>query len=371
MPDYYAILGVPRDASAEDIKRAYRKLARESHPDANPDDPHAEERFKQIAEAYGVLGDPERKRQFDTFGEAGSPFSGAGFGGLDDIMEAFFGGSVFGRQRTARRRSAAIPGQDIGAEVVITLEDAVFGAKRDLDLRSRAHCDRCGGEGCEPGTYRGKCARCGGQGEIRASRNTLLGTVMTSRPCTVCEGVGEAPTVPCTTCGGDGRVDDRRTVTVDVPAGVDDGTTMRIRGRGESGVRGGADGDLYVRIHVEPHDVFERRGNDLLCALEVPLTQAVLGAEIPVQTLDGAESVDLPAGAPHGTVLRVRGKGVPHLNGGGRGDLLLHVSIDIPKKLTAEERTLIEQLAALRGESVKSGKGKGVFRRVRDSILGE
>ncbi|MCA1830333.1 MAG: DnaJ domain-containing protein, partial [Actinobacteria bacterium] len=300
MPDYYAILGVSRDASAEDIKRAYRKLARESHPDANPEDPHAEERFKMIAEAYGVLSDPERKRQFDTFGEAQSPFSGAGFGGLDDIMEAFFGGSAFGRQRT-RRRTSAVPGQDAGVAVAITLQETVSGARRDVDINARARCERCNGDGTEPGTFRGRCGRCGGQGEIRATRNTILGTVMTTRPCDVCAGSAEAPTNPCTTCGGDGRVLGTHSVAVDIPPGIADGTTLRIRGKGEVGVRGGADGDLYVRVDVEPHELFERRGDDLVCALEVPLTQAVLGADVTVRALDGDEEVSVPAGTQHGT----------------------------------------------------------------------
>ncbi|HVL33280.1 MAG TPA: DnaJ C-terminal domain-containing protein, partial [Actinomycetota bacterium] len=215
-----------------------------------------------------------------------------------------------------------------------------------------------------------RCATCGGQGEIRATRSTILGTVMTSRPCTSCGGSGEAPTDPCSECRGSGRTQRMRTVRVDIPAGVDDGTTLRLRGKGESGVRGGQDGDLFVGIQVTPHEIFARRGNDLVCELVVPMTQAALGAEIPVRTLDGEVTIRLPAGTQHGSVIRVRGYGVPRLDGRGTGDLLVHVGVEIPKQLKSEERELIERLAEVRGETVDPGQG-GFFRRLRDSFLGE
>lgn len=372
MPDYYAILGVDRGAAPDDIKRAYRKLARAYHPDANQEDPHAEEKFKQVAEAYDVLSDPQKRQRYDTFGDAGAGaggFPGGGIGDLGDIMEAFFGGSPFGRART-RQRTSAVGGQDVGVSLSLTLEDAVHGVQRDVEFATFVRCEKCLGEGCEPGTYRGKCSSCGGQGEIRQTRQTILGTVMTSRPCHVCGGAGESPTVPCQDCGGAGRRQRARTVRVDIPAGVDDGTTLRLRGRGEEGVRGGPDGDLFVGIHIETHDIFERRGNDLLCELVVPLTQAVLGAKISVKTFDGDVEVDLPAGTPHGTVLRLRGHGVPRLDGRGTGDLLVHVGIDVPKHLKPEERELFEKLAEIRGDRVGGSPG-GLFRRLRDSILGE
>jgi molecular chaperone DnaJ len=369
MPDYYAILGVQRGASADEIKSAYRKLARESHPDANPADPHAEERFKAIGEAYEVLSDPAKRQQYDTFGDA-SPGGGfGGFGDIGDIMDAFFGGSPFGRART-RTHTSAVPGQDIGTSLVLTFEEAVFGTKKDVDVQALTRCDRCKGDGCEPGTYRARCTNCGGQGEIRSTRNTILGTVMTSRPCPNCGGMGEAPTNPCSNCRGQGRVMRRRTTTVEIPAGVDDGTTLRMRGTGEAGVRGGADGDLFIRINVRPHEFFARRGDDLECELNVPVSQAVLGAEIPVQTLDGSETVRLAAGTQHGTVVKLRGHGVPRLDGRGRGDLLVHVTVDIPDHLKSEERALFERIADLRGEAV-AGEQKGIFRRLRDSFLGQ
>lgn len=368
MPDYYAILGVSRDATQEDIKRAYRKLARESHPDANPEDPHAEDRFKQISQAYKVLSDPEARRRFDAFGDAGpagAPFGG--FGDLSDIMDAFFGGSPFGRTRA--RRTSAVAGQDIGVAVTLSLEQAVFGTTAPVEVATVAVCERCGGDGCEPGTFRDRCSRCGGQGEIRASRQTILGTVMTSRPCPVCGGAGEAPTTPCTPCSGQGRTRGTRRIDVEIPPGVDDGTTVRLRGHGESGVRGGRDGDLYVQVAVSPHDIFEREGDDLICDLAIPLTQAILGIELPVTTLDGEETLRIPPGTQHGSILRVKGSGVPRVRGSGRGDLLVHVSVEIPKKLSDEELELIERWASIRGEQVGGGQ-PGLFRRLRDSLRG-
>jgi molecular chaperone DnaJ len=252
----------------------------------------------------------------------------------------------------------------------LRFEDAVFGTKQEIELSTMSRCDRCNGDGCEPGTFRGKCPACGGVGELRATRNTILGTVMTSRPCAQCGGSGEAPTDPCTTCRGQGRVPKKHTVTIDVPPGVDDGTTLRLRGEGEGGVRGGADGDLFVRINVRPHEFFARRGDDLLCELTVPLSQAILGASIPVQTLDGTEELEIVAGTQHGDVLKLRARGVPRLDGRGRGDLLVHVAVEIPRRLKPEERELFERVAEIRGEAVSDGS-KGIFRRIRDGFLGQ
>lgn len=371
MPDFYGILGVPRDASAEDVKRAYRRLARESHPDANPDDPHAEERFKQISEAYQVLSDPDARGRYDAFGTA-DPRAGAGaggFGDLGDIMEAFFGGGPFGRART-RQRTAAVAGQDVGASVTLTFDEAVFGAKRPVDFTALGRCERCNGEGCEPGTFRSRCQRCGGQGEIRATRQTILGTVVTSRPCPACGGAGEAPAVPCVDCRGAGRTARRFSHTIEVPPGVQDGMTLRLRGNGEQGARGGPDGDLFVSIAVEPHEVFERDGDDLACAMRVPVTQAILGAEMPVQTLDGIETIRIAPGTQHGTVVRIKGKGAPRLDRGGRGDLRVYLAVEVPQKLTPEERALIEQLAELRGETISPDE-RGIFQRLRDTLRGQ
>jgi molecular chaperone DnaJ len=367
VPDYYAILGVARDAAPEEIKKAYRRLARGSHPDANPSDPHAEERFKQISEAYAVLSDPAARQRFDTYGDADPRTATAGFGDLGNIFDAFFGGG-FGGGR-ARTRTSAVPGQDVGVSVTLSLGEAVTGTKVPVHLDTVAACDRCEGDGCEPGTFRARCGTCAGQGEIRSSRQTILGTVMTSRPCTTCEGAGEAPAVPCATCRGGGRVRASREVTVDIPAGIADGMTLRLRAQGEAGVRGGASGDLFVRVHVTPHEVFEREGDDLVCDLAVPLTQAVLGAQVPVRTLDAEQLLRIEPGTQHGTVLRIRGHGVTRLDGRGRGDLLVHISIDIPTKLSQDERALFERLAQVRGEPT-GVEQRGMLRRLRDSLRG-
>jgi len=372
MPDYYQVLGVSREAGPEDIKRAYRKLARESHPDANHDDPHAEEKFKAIAEAYAVLSDPQKRQQYDTFGTADPRVGAQGFGGfgdLGDIVDAFFGGgSPFGGAR-ARRRTSAVPGADLVVDEVLSLDEAIFGTQRTVEVASVVACQRCGGDGCEPGTHRTRCSRCGGVGEIRMTRNTILGQVMTSRPCDVCGGAGEAPAVPCEGCRGAGRVRAPRSITVDIPGGVSDGTSVRLPGQGEAGVRGGPNGDLFVRIHVKPHDIFERDGDDLACEMEIPLTQAVLGAEIPLETFDGERTLEIPPGTQHGDVISLRGLGAARLDGRGRGNLRVHVSVHIPTRLTAEERDLFEQLAAARGET-SGGKQSGIFRRLRDTLRG-
>lgn len=369
MPDYYGVLGVARDASPDDIKRAFRRLARDSHPDANPEDPHAEERFKQLNEAYEVLSDPEKRRRYDTFGDADASGGFGGMGDLGDIMDAFFGGSPFGRART-RPRTTAVPGRDVAVAAVLSLEEAVFGASRALTVETLQRCERCNGDMCEPNTFMSRCSRCGGQGEIRASRQTLLGTVMTSRPCPQCNGAGESPAVPCTACRGAGRLPATRTVSVDIPAGVDDGTTVRVRGQGEQGARGGPDGDLYVQVRVQPHEVFHREGFDLHCELDVPLTQAVLGATIPVETLDGGHEISIPPGTQHGTVLRLKGLGVTRLDGRGRGDLLVHVVVDVPRAVKGEERELFERLAQVRGEAVDEPQ-PGLLKRLRDTLLGQ
>lgn len=366
-PDHYAVLGVPRDASSDDIKKAYRRLARESHPDAHPNDPHAEERFKEVGRAYAVLSDPDKRARFDRFGDEGGQ-QAAGFGDAFDIFETFFGSSAFGRR--PQRRTSAVQGQDLGVSVVLTLEEAVAGVRREITVDGVDICGTCDGDGCEPGTSRTRCASCQGQGEIRQTRNTILGAVMTSRPCPACGGAGEAPTDPCTACRGAGRVRATRTLSVDIPAGVDDGTTLRLRGRGEAGVRGGGTGDLFVQIAVAQHEHFIRDGAHLRCQLDLPVTQAALGAEIEVPTLDGKVIVKVPAGTQNGTVLRVRGEGAGTPDGRVRGDLLVHVSVQIPTNLSHEERELFEKIADLRGETV-IGESRGLLGRLRDTLLGQ
>lgn len=367
MPDYYRVLGVGPNASQEDIKRAYRRLAREYHPDTNAS-PDAEERFKEISAAYEVLSDPAKRERYDMFGDAGPTATFGGFGDLGDLMETFFG-TPFGRTRArSTRRPVAQRGRDVETHLTLEFAEAVFGTEKQIDLRMVQSCDRCGGNGCEPGTLRTRCERCGGTGEFRHVQRSIFGTMMTSRPCGACEGTGEVAADPCRACAGEGRVLAGGSVTVDVPQGVEDGTTLRVRGRGEAGIRGGEPGDLYVHLHVGPHVQFRREGSDLHCRLAVPFTQAALGAEVALETLDGEEVVKIPPGTQPGTAIRVRGRGVPRLEGSGRGDLVVELDVEVPRRLTAEQRALIEQLAALRGETAggagrpKAGKLRNVFR---------
>jgi molecular chaperone DnaJ len=343
--DLYDVLGVSRDATQEDIKRAYRRLA---HPDVNQE-PEAERRFKEINLAYQTLSDPARRRQYDLFGGEGLSPDLFGFGDLGDIVEAFFGPSPFGRART-RRRTRTTRGSDLRVMLSLAFEEAVFGASKEVSLNALRLCDRCQGTGAEPGTFPSRCSVCGGSGEVSDVRRSVFGTVMTSRTCARCEGTGEEIASPCRTCRGEGRVAAERTITIEVPAGVADGMELRIEGAGEEGRGGGRPGDLYLALAVAPHSVFERRGQDLVAILEVPVLAAITGTEVEVDTLDGTATVTVAPGTRAGTVLRVKEAGVPNLGRRGRGDLLLRVDLDVPSKLGREERRLVADLAERRGE---------------------
>jgi molecular chaperone DnaJ len=357
--DLYGVLGVNRDASDEEIKRAYRKLARELHPDVNGE-PDAAERFKQVAAAYEVLSDPGKRRQYDMFGSGGGAPDLFPFG---DIFDVFFGGG-FGGRRTARpRRTRAHRGGDVFAELTLSLEEAAFGLQREVPIDALEACSRCQGSGCEPGTHPTRCSRCGGSGEVQDVQRSIFGTIMTAHPCTTCEGTGQEIRERCTECRGDGLTSRRQVVTVDVPAGVSDGMELRVSGAGDSGRLGGATGDLYVALHVTPHPVFERQGQDLRAVLDVPMTQAALGAEFEVPTLDGKERVRVHPGTHSGTVIRLRGHGIPHLGRRGRGDLYLTVLVQTPEGLKRPERELVERLAEMRGEDLGRGPAPASLRR--------
>lgn len=346
--DLYDVLGVSRDATQEDIRTAYRRLAREHHPDVNRD-PEAERRFKEINLAYQTLSDPARRRQYDLFGGEGLSPDLFGFGDLGDIVEAFFGPSPFGRART-RGRGRTVRGSDLRLTLSLTFEEAVFGVPKEVMVHGLRLCDRCRGTGGEPGTHPSRCSTCGGSGEVSDVRRSVFGTVMTSRTCATCEGTGEEIASPCRTCRGQGRIPAERTVTVEVPAGVADGMELRMEGLGEDGRAGGRPGDLFFTLAVDPHPVFERRGQDILGVLEVPVLAALVGAEVEVDTLDGPATVPVPPGTRAGSVLRIKGAGVPNLGRRGRGDILLQVDLAVPEKLGREERRLLEDLAERRGE---------------------
>ena len=355
-PDLYAALGLDRDASQDDIRRAYRRLARELHPDVNQS-PDAERRFKEVTAAYQTLSDPARRRQYDTFGRGGASPDLFPFADVGDLFDVFFGGGFGGRQRGGPRATRTHRGEDVFAPLTLTFEEAAFGAQKEVTVEGLVECERCQGSACEPGTHPSRCTRCGGLGEIQDVSRGMLGTVLRTRMCSVCEGTGEEISTPCKECGGEGRTPRTQTVSVEVPAGVSDGMELRISGGGQDGRQGGGAGDLYVSLRVQPHPVFERRDEDLVCALSVSMTQAALGAEVEIPTLEGEEKVRLAPGTESGAVLRLRGKGAGQLGRRGRGDLFVTVLVETPTPRSKEERALLERLAELRGEMPRKGEG--------------
>jgi molecular chaperone DnaJ len=348
--DLYQVLGVPKDASDDDIRTAYRRLARELHPDVNQD-PAAEERFKEIAGAYEILSDPDKRARYDAFGTAGGP--GQQFTDISDIFEMFFGQGGFGgfgRTRRSGPRSRTRRGEDLAVRDVLTFTEAAFGVRREVQVDRMAACDRCLGVGAEPGTAPIACRTCGGTGEVQSVRRSVFGTLMTTSPCRTCDGTGQEIPDPCERCFGKGRVPEQATVTVEIPAGVSDGMELRVAGAGHAGVAGGPAGDLFVRLTVEPSTAFERRGQDLFTVLDVTMTHATLGADVVVAGLEGTETLRVEPGTESGTVLRLKGRGIPNVNRRGRGDLFVTVHVVTPRDLPKDQRRLVEQLAELRGE---------------------
>lgn len=359
--DHYAVLGVSRDASSDEIKRAYRRLAREYHPDANRTDPEAEERFKEISRAYETLSDAEKRQRYDMFGDERAGAAGfSDFGGISDLFASFFGGGFGGQQRHGPTRGA-----DLLAEVELTLEEADRGIERDVEIATLGECDECKGSGAAPGTFPTRCSDCGGTGEQRQARRTVFGNVVTATTCVRCGGRGEEIVSPCPKCGGRGRVQVTDTLTVQIPAGVDDGAQLRVSGRGEAGVRGGRTGDLYIGIRIQEHPVFRRAGDDLGCEVAVPMAVAALGGTIEIPTLMGPEERDIEAGTQSGEVVRLKGKGMTRLNGRGRGTLVALLRVETPTDLTEEQSALLQEFAKLRGEQTSS---RGLFDKIKESF---
>jgi molecular chaperone DnaJ len=349
--DYYGLLGVRRDATPEEIKRAYRKLARQLHPDVSSE-PQAKERFAEISTAYEVLSDPAKREIVDLGGDplsqAGTNAGAGPFGmGFQDIMDTFFGG---GGARSRGPRSRTRAGADALIQLDLELSEIAFGVNREITVETAVVCADCEGAGAAAGTSPHTCDTCGGSGEIQSVQRSMLGQVITARPCAACQGFGTIIADPCQNCGGDGRVRQRRTLRVKVPAGVEDGMRIRLLGESEVGPGGGPPGDLYVEVHQRPHDVFTRKEDDLHCRVSLPMTAAALGARVTLRTLDGEEAIDIKAGTQSGAMVRVRARGVPHLRSAGRGDLHVHLEVKTPTKLDAEQEKLIRELARLRDE---------------------
>lgn len=381
--DYYGLLGVSRDASPEELKKAYRKLARQLHPDVN-DAPDAAERFKEVTQAYEVLADPDKRAIYDRGGDpmAAGGGMGGGFGqgfSFDDIMDAFFGSGASARGPKSRVQR----GSDALLRVSISLAEAAFGVTRDLKVDTAVLCEVCAGSGAQEGSSPVTCGTCHGHGEVQTVQRSLLGDIRTARVCPTCRGFGTVIPDPCAECGGDGRVRSRRTITVSIPGGVDDGNRIQLAGEGEVGPGGGPAGDLYVEVRVQRHEVFTRSGDQLACQVTVPMTAAALGTRIDIPTLESERTdledmqetvaIDVPPGTQSGQTVTVRGQGVQRLRGSGRGDLLVQIVVQTPSELDDRQRELLNELATLRGEErpeplvAHSGKG-GVFGRLRDAF---
>ncbi|MEP6709195.1 MAG: molecular chaperone DnaJ [Verrucomicrobiota bacterium] len=370
--DYYEILGVGRNASGEEIKRAYRKLAVKFHPDKNPDDAHAEEKFKELGEAYDVLMDEEKRAAYDRYGHAafsqGMGGRGGGFHDPFDIFREVFGGSagggIFetffgGGERTDREDRQR--GSDLRYDMQITLEEAAFGVEKEIEVRKLDACDKCKGAGAEAGSRAVTCPSCHGRGQVISSR----GFFQVSQTCPRCRGVGEIIEKPCRVCDGEGRIEKTSRIKLKVPAGIADGSRLRSSRNGEAGIRGGAQGDLYVVIHVKEHPIFQRDEDNLYCEVPIPFCTAALGGEIPVPTLDGKASLKVPAGMQSGQIFKLRGKGVSNVNGRDRGDLLARLLVEVPTRLNAEQRQKLEEFAGLCGEE-NTPLHKSFFERAKE-----
>ncbi|MFQ5855768.1 MAG: molecular chaperone DnaJ [Anaerolineae bacterium] len=367
--DYYDVLGVDREASKDEIRRAYRRKARKYHPDVN-NSPDAADRFREVKEAYEVLSDDEKRAMYDRFGHDADQF-GRGFGdfsgfGIDDIFSEFFG---FGtRTRTAARR-APVRGRDLRVDITLEFEEAVFGTEKELEIPRWEICGACGGSGAEPGTMPVTCVQCSGTGEVRQAQQTgLFGSFVTIVTCPRCQGTGEVISTPCSKCRGRQRVHASKVISVEIPAGVDEGTRIRLTGEGDVGERGGPPGNLYVNIHVKPHEFFERRDNDIYFELPLNVAQAALGDEMQVPTLEGEEALRVPPGTQTGQIFRLRGKGVPYLRREGRGDQVIRVFVVTPTNLTDEQKQLLKELSKTLGREVIPQRGKNFMDWLKDAF---
>ncbi len=356
--DYYEVLGVPRTASQEDIKKAYKKLVKQYHPDLNPDSKTAEDKMKEVNQAYDVLSDADKKARYDQFGSEDGMGGFGGFGGngaggfggagdFGDIFDMFFGGGFGGG---SRRQSGPRQGSDLRVDLTVSFEEAAKGTEKEIELTRTENCTVCGGSGAKPGTSRNNCPQCGGSGKVRINQSTPLGKFQTIKTCPRCNGEGTVVDKPCGTCNGSGKVRRTKKIKITVPAGVDTGSRLRMQNEGEGGYLGGPPGDLYIYITVKPHKFFRRSGDDIYCDLPISMVQATLGAEIEVETLDGKVKLSIPEGTQSGTSFRLRSRGFPKLRGYGKGDQHVKVQVQTPTRLSAEQRELMRQFAEMSGE---------------------
>lgn len=367
--DYYEVLEISKDASDDEIKRAYRVLAKKYHPDVNPDDKEAEAKFKEVSEAYGILSDQDKRAKYDAYGHDAfdgtgnarpdDPFSGFG---VEDIFDTFFGGGIFGN-RGRRNSNAPQKGADLQYEVTVSFEDAAFGVTKTVEIRRNENCSECGGTGAEAGTKAEFCPTCGGTGQVQTAQDTPFGRFVNTQTCVNCKGTGKIIENPCNVCKGKGTVYTIRKLNVKIPAGIDDGQAITLGGEGEPGKNGGPKGDLYIVVHVRPHKIFKRSRYDLLCDLPITFAQAALGAELEVPTLDGKVRYKIEPGTQTGTRFRLRGKGIKYLRGNGYGDLYVTVHIKVPKKLTERQKQLLLEFDGnmVSKEFEKRDKRKGLF----------
>lgn len=377
--DFYEVLGLNRDAGTDEIKKAYRRLARQYHPDANPGNKDAEAKFKEVKDAYDVLSDPQKRSRYDRFGHQDEAYGGfgGGFGGMgdfgsgiEDIFETFFGGGFTGTRR-GRQQAGPQRGADLRYDMQITLEDVVKGKETHIKIPRMEICNECEGSGAREGSSPDTCSACGGTGQQQVVRNTAFGSFVSIRTCEACRGEGRVIKDRCPNCRGEGRISRERKIEVKIPPGVEDGSRLRLSGEGEGGLRGGPSGDLYVIIHVRAHDFFRRKGDNLTCEVPISMVEATLGGEIEVTTIDDVSSLQIPEGTQNGTVFRLKGKGIPHLRGYGRGDLMVSVKVEIPRRLNSRQKKILREFADAGGVKVAGQEDKGFFEKVKDTLGGK
>lgn len=369
--DFYEVLGVSKSATPDEIKKAYRRLAKQYHPDINPDNKEAEAKFKEANEAYSVLSDEQKRGNYDRFGHAAfdgsggggfSGFDGFGFGGLDDLFESFMGGG-FGRSRA--KKTGPQRGNDLQYALEISFEEAAFGVNKEISISRLQNCSVCNGSGSKPGTTVESCKQCQGTGQVRYTQSTPFGQFVNVKTCDVCRGEGKIITHPCEACHGKGRISKNSRISMNIPAGIDEGQTISLKGEGEPGLRGGPAGDLYVTLHIKPHALFKREGYDVVCDIPISFSQAALGAEIDIPTIDGIIKHTVPEGTQTATVFKIKGKGIKHLRSNSRGDQYIRVNVEVPTKLSNKQKELLRQFAEITGDEGLEQK-KGFFNKVKD-----